>query len=153
MAGIGNIADMATQAIHTKLTAELKTAGKTDDEVKKTLKGVKITAEDVAEVFAAIHNLTIDQREVVSIQGHGNYRLMDRKATKARNPQTGAQFDVAASHRLKFTPSKTLREGIAAKKASIPAVKPRAPKAPVAAAPVAPVAAPAHNKAAHAKTA
>ena len=48
-------------------------------------------------------------KEVVSLPSFGNFRVMDRKATKARNPQTGAQFDVAASKRMKFTASKTLR--------------------------------------------
>lgn len=144
MAGIGNISELATKALVDRKTLALKAAGKTEDEVKKAIKGLRITPEDVADVFAALHTLTVDSREVVSIQGHGNYRLMDRKATKARNPQTGKQFDVDASFRLKFTPSKTLREDIATKKAAgkIPAAVARAPKAP-AAAPTAPAPAPA----------
>lgn len=48
--------------------------------------------------------------QVVSIQGLGNFRVVDRKATKARNPQTGQQFDVGPTKRMRFTASKTLRD-------------------------------------------
>ena len=68
--------------------------------------------------------------EVVSVQGMGNFRVVDRKATKARNPQTGAQFDVAASKRLKFTASKTARESLnQGKAAATPAPAAKAAKA------------------------
>lgn len=156
MAGIGNIAEMATKVLVDKRTAALKGEGKSEEDIKKALKGLRFTSEDVALIFDQIIDLTVNKREVVSIQGFGNFRLMDRKATKARNPQTGAQFDVPASHRLKMTPSKTLRELIGSKKDSIPPVQKRAAKpaaAPKAATPApapAAVPAPAAAPAAHA---
>jgi len=67
--------------------------------------------------------------QVVSIQGLGNFRVADRKATKARNPQTGEQFDVPETKRLKFTASKTLKETLNAHVAPRGAAKAKAPKA------------------------
>lgn len=63
----------------------------------------------VRAVFDALVS-RVHTGQVVSIQGLGNFRVTDRKATKARNPQTGEQFDVPESKRLKFTASKTLKE-------------------------------------------
>jgi len=69
--------------------------------------GLKPT--EVKKVFESLVNRTV-AGEVVSIQGLGNFRVADRKATKARNPQTGEQFDVGPSLRMKYTASKTLKE-------------------------------------------
>lgn len=93
MAGIGDLARDATELLR-------KRTNKND---------VKIDSADVKDVFQSLIN-RVKAGEVVSIQGLGNFRMTDRKATKARNPKTGETFDVPASKRLKFTASKTLRE-------------------------------------------
>lgn len=96
MAGIGDVAKRLEEKLGGKAT------------VKVNDKSVPLT-DLVKGAFDSVVDLTV-KGEVVSLQGFGNMRVMDRKATKARNPQTGAQFDVPASKRMKFTASKTLRE-------------------------------------------
>lgn len=93
MAGIGDLAQDATEI--------LKSAD-------PNAKG-RITSQDVKLVFDAV-KARVKAGEVVSIQGLGNFRLADRKATTARNPKTGETFPVPASKRMKFTASKTLKE-------------------------------------------
>lgn len=93
MAGIGDLARDATDLLR-------KRSGKPE---------AKIDSSDVKDIFTALI-ARVKAGEVVSIQGLGNLRMADRKATKARNPKTGETFDVAASKRLKFTASKTLKE-------------------------------------------
>jgi DNA-binding protein HU-beta len=118
MPGIGDLAKDASELLN-------------KDE-KDAKKHVRVRTETVKAIFdAAISR--VKKGEVVSIQGFGNLRVQDRKATKARNPQTGEQFDVPATKRLKFTASKTLKEdlnGQVHKKAAPKAAKPKAEKTP-----------------------
>lgn len=72
-------------------------------------KDTNLKPSQVKDVFAALVN-RIASGDVVSVQGLGNFRVVDRKATRARNPQTGEQFDVAATKRARFTASRTLKE-------------------------------------------
>ncbi len=48
----------------------------------------------------------------VRLLGFGNFVVVDRKATTARNPQTGATVDVAASKAPKFKPGKALKDAV-----------------------------------------
>ena len=41
------------------------------------------------------------------LAGFGTFKVVDRKARKGRNPQTGADIDIKAP---KFTPGKALKE-------------------------------------------
>jgi DNA-binding protein HU-beta len=112
MPGIGDIAKDAAELLN-------------KDE-KDPKKHVRVKTEAVKAIFDSLTGRVL-KGEVVSIQGLGNFRLHDRKATKARNPQTGVQFDVPATKRLKFTASKTLKETLNGKPAG---AKPKAvPKA------------------------
>lgn len=107
MAGIGDLARDATEALR-------KRTGKTD---------VAIDPADVKDVFGALIG-RVKAGEVVSIQGLGNFRMVDRKATKARNPKTGATFDVPETKRVKFTASKTLKDSLPDPAAKAPAAAP-----------------------------
>lgn len=69
----------------------------------------RIKPAEAGEVFKALVD-RVKRGEIVSIQGLGNFRMQTRRATKARNPQTGEQFDVPETKRLKFTASKSLKE-------------------------------------------
>lgn len=105
MAGIGDLANNATAALR-------KQSGKQD---------VTVTPAITKAVFNSLIELVM-KGEVVSVQGLGNFRMVDRRATKARNPKTGETFDVPATTRVKFTASKTLRD-------SLPDSTPEAPGA------------------------
>lgn len=48
--------------------------------------------------------------EEVSIPGFGAFKVVDRAARTARNPQTGETVEVAASKAVSFHVSKTLKE-------------------------------------------
>ena len=50
----------------------------------------------------------------VSLVGFGSFKLVERKARKARNPKTGETIDVPAKMAVKFTPSKAMKEDAAA---------------------------------------
>ena len=48
----------------------------------------------------------------VRLLGFGNFVVADRKATTARNPQTGAIVNVPASKAPKFKPGKALKDAV-----------------------------------------
>jgi DNA-binding protein HU-beta len=48
--------------------------------------------------------------EEVRIPGFGTFKVTQRAARKARNPQTGVEMDVKASRVPKFQASKNLKE-------------------------------------------
>lgn len=76
----------------------------------------------VKKVFSALTARCI-KGEVVSIQELGSFKVLDRKATTARNPRTGAKIEVPAQKRLKFQASKTLRHAVNGTKPPPPAPK------------------------------
>ena len=78
----------------------------------------------------------------VQLTPFGQFRIRDRAARIARNPQTGEPVKVPAKRVLKFIPGKTLKEAVGApKRASAakksPAKKTAAKKAPAKKAPAA----------------
>ena len=48
----------------------------------------------------------------VRLLGFGNFVVAQRKATTARNPQTGATINVPASKAPKFKPGKALKDAV-----------------------------------------
>lgn len=48
----------------------------------------------------------------VRLLGFGNFIVAQRKATTARNPQTGATIQVAAAKVPRFKPGKALKEAV-----------------------------------------
>lgn len=48
----------------------------------------------------------------IRLLGFGNFVVADRKATTARNPQTGATVNVPASKAPKFKPGKALKDAV-----------------------------------------
>ena len=50
--------------------------------------------------------------EEVRLLGFGNFVSVHRKARTARNPQTGADIEVAAADVPKFKPGKALKETV-----------------------------------------
>jgi DNA-binding protein HU-beta len=70
--------------------------------------------------------------EKVAWPGFGSFSTTRSAARTGRNPQTGAPVKIAASTRMKFTSSSTLKAALNAKKAAAK----KAPAAKKAAAPV-----------------
>ena len=48
----------------------------------------------------------------VRLIGFGNFIVADRKASTARNPQTGATLQVPASKAARFKPGKALKDAV-----------------------------------------
>ena len=53
---------------------------------------------------------TMKDGSEVRIPGFGTFKVANRKARKARNPQTGVEMMLKASRVPKFQPSKALKE-------------------------------------------
>ena len=49
---------------------------------------------------------------ILELYGFGKFKLSDRKAYTARNPQTGDPIDVPAKTVVTFRPAKRLKEAV-----------------------------------------
>jgi DNA-binding protein HU-beta len=65
----------------------------------------------VEAVIKHIQSALLEGNEV-RLPGFGNFKVMDRKATTARNPRTGETVPVPASKVAKFSPAKGLKEAL-----------------------------------------
>ena len=48
----------------------------------------------------------------VSLVGFGNFSVSKREARTGRNPQTGAEIQIAARNVVKFSPGKALKDAV-----------------------------------------
>ncbi len=70
----------------------------------------KTFARDLIDnVFDTI-SASVQQGDEVSIFGFGKFKLVERKARKGRNPQTGEAIKIAASKNVKFEQAKAMKE-------------------------------------------
>jgi len=67
--------------------------------------------EAVDAVFDAITS-TLKSGDDVRLVGFGTFSVSHRKATKGRNPATGAEIDIPASNQAKFKPGKGLKDAL-----------------------------------------
>jgi len=79
------------------------------NEVSKVLKTKKDAQAAVDCVFSSIIK-TLEKGESVSLVGFGTFKVVERKARKGRNPQTGEEIYIAASKVPKFVAGKALKE-------------------------------------------
>jgi len=89
----------------------------TKAEVVKSLKekaglSTLAQAEAAYDKLFAIIGASLKEDGAVSISGFGSFKVVERKARKGRNPQTGKEIQIPASKAVKFTPSKTLKESL-----------------------------------------
>jgi len=69
-------------------------------------------AEAAYEALFSIIGATLQKGDAVAISGFGSFKVVNRKARKGRNPQTGKELQIPASKAVKFTPGKTLKENL-----------------------------------------
>lgn len=67
--------------------------------------------EAVDAVFEAITS-ALKSKDEVRLVGFGTFAVSQRKATKGRNPATGAEIDIPASNQPKFKPGKGLKDAL-----------------------------------------
>lgn len=68
-------------------------------------------AEAVDAVLDGIAS-SLSSGEEVRLIGFGNFVVAHRKASTARNPQTGATVDVPAANVPRFKPGKALKDAV-----------------------------------------
>ena len=97
--------------------------------VAKVAEEIKVSKAAAGKAFAVITG-SIEQAmkkgEKVTIIGFGTFSVVQRKARKGRNPQTGKEIKIAAKKVPKFSAGAALK---AAANGKAVAVKPKAKKA------------------------
>ena len=74
-----------------------------------------LSQSQCAEALQTFINTVTDELKKgsdVKIIGFGTFKISRRKATKGRNPQTGAAIDIPASNQPKFSAGKALKEAV-----------------------------------------
>ena len=71
----------------------------------------KDAAKAVDAAFEAIQN-ALTKGDKVQLIGFGNFEVRERAARKGRNPQTGAEIEIAASKVPAFKPGKALKDAV-----------------------------------------
>ncbi|PQP35072.1 DNA-binding protein [Desulfobacteraceae bacterium SEEP-SAG9] len=81
------------------------------NEVSKVIE-TKKNAQAAVECVLASITKALQQGDAVSLIGFGTFKVVERKARKGRNPQTGAELNIAASKVPKFVAGKALKEAV-----------------------------------------
>jgi len=71
----------------------------------------KASREAVDAIVSAITDSLV-REEKVTLVGFGTFQVMERKARKGRNPQTGQTIQIPAKKVPKFKPGQGLREKV-----------------------------------------
>jgi DNA-binding protein HU-beta len=81
------------------------------NEVAKVVSTKKEAQEAVDCVISSITK-ALKKGDAVTLVGFGSFKVVQRKARKGRNPQTGEEIDIKASNAPKFTPGKSLKVAV-----------------------------------------
>ena len=81
------------------------------NEVAKLVSTKKEAQEAVDCVFSSITK-AMKTGDPVTLVGFGTFKVVERKARKGRNPQTGEEIDIKASKAPKFSAGKALKEAV-----------------------------------------
>jgi DNA-binding protein HU-beta len=77
---------------------------------------VGLTPDDVSRVVDAIVEaiaISLENGDPVSVAGFGTFEVRHRSARKGRNPQTGAEIDIAAKDAPAFKAATALKKRLA----------------------------------------
>ena len=72
----------------------------------------KADASSAVDAVIEVVTNTLKAGEEIRLVGFGTFSVSRRKATKGRNPSTGAEIDIPASNQAKFKPGKGLKDTI-----------------------------------------
>ncbi len=92
----------------------------------------RVRVNELVEAMLEKFTNVLKSGDKVQLTPFGQFRIRDRAARMARNPQTGEPVKVPAKRVLKFVPGKTLKDAVGAPKRAGSAKKAPAKKAPVA---------------------
>jgi len=85
------------------------------DLVEKVASEVGLTKRASNEVIDAITSIVSDalsRGDKVTLVGFGTFQVMERKARRGRNPQTGEEIQIPGKKVPKFKPGRALREKV-----------------------------------------
>lgn len=85
------------------------------DLIKEIAENTELTQKDIGTVVDAVISTitdTLSRGEDVQLIGFGTFTTSERKARKGRNPQTGAEIDIAATTVPRFKAGKALKEAV-----------------------------------------
>ena len=83
--------------------------------VKEIAKKAKYTQKEVAEVLAAtleVIEKSVSKGKKVTLVGFGTFKAKKRAARTGRNPQTGAELQIAAKTVPYFSAGKAFKERV-----------------------------------------
>jgi nucleoid DNA-binding protein len=81
------------------------------NEVARIVSTKKQAQEVVDNIFSTITK-ALKKNESVQIAGFGSFKTAKRDARTGRNPQTGAEIQIAARTVPKFVPGKALKDAV-----------------------------------------
>ncbi|QBO35556.1 HU family DNA-binding protein [Periweissella cryptocerci] len=85
------------------------------DLIDQVASATGLTKKDSSAAVDAVFNSIQDslaKGEKVQLIGFGNFEVRERAARKGRNPQTGAEIEIAASVVPAFKPGKALKDAV-----------------------------------------
>ena len=82
------------------------------DFIAKNAELKKTEAAKALEAFISGVSVTLKKGGKVQLIGFGTFDVTKRKATKGRNPQTGAEIKIPACNQVKFKVGKALKEAV-----------------------------------------
>ncbi|NMB13294.1 MAG: HU family DNA-binding protein [Firmicutes bacterium] len=83
--------------------------------VSKVAENTQMTKKDVGACIDALFSViqeTLTAGEKVQLTGFGTFEVRERAARKGRNPQTGAEIDIAARRMPVFRAGKLLKDSV-----------------------------------------
>jgi len=83
------------------------------DLIEKIAEGAEITKASAGRVLDAMMGAVTDELQGggdVALVGFGTFKVNDRAARKGRNPQTGAEIQIAAAKMPVFKAGKALKD-------------------------------------------
>lgn len=69
----------------------------------------KVAAAEAVEAFVGTVSEVLKAGDKITFPGFGTFSVSERAARKGRNPQTGAELQIAASKSGKFSAGKDLK--------------------------------------------
>ncbi len=78
----------------------------------------KTFARELVDTVFGMITSAAQKGEEVSLFGFGRFKVAEHAARKGRNPRTGEAVKIAASKNLKFTPARSLKTSLNAKRRS-----------------------------------
>ncbi len=78
------------------------------DKTGQAKKDAAMQLESFVETITGL----LKKGEKINITGLGIFKVADRKAREGRNPRTGETIQIPASKKLRFTPSKVMKEAV-----------------------------------------